>query len=143
MRRLLIPVVMLILAGTACGSERSADLALEATSPKASQSNVTTTSPAQGSSEFSDLAVFLAAVDMVLVDTSYSGSALTDAELFIATGQLFCERLESGASQDEVLDAHLDAMTDARGGAIRDDDVLAAGAVMGASIEVICPEFAP
>jgi len=87
-----------------------------------------------------DLTLFIAAVDAALVDTAYSGAALTDPEVFIATGQLFCELLDDGASRDDILSEHLDALAAVGDGNVNDADATASGVVMGASTEVICPQ---
>lgn len=144
MRRVLLLVLALALGAAGCGTDgpaaggptATADPQPTTTVPGPSPSTTTTADAVPAP----DLTVFVAAVDAVLADTSYEGTALTEAELFIATGQLFCELLDAGATSDEVLADHLDALTDAHGGALSDDDVLAAGAVMGASVEVICPQ---
>ncbi len=90
-----------------------------------------------------DLAVFIAAVNEALEGTSYQDAALSDPEVFIGVGQLFCELLDEGDTVDGVLGDYLDALADEESGAAGDDDVLAAGVLMGASIEVLCPAHAP
>jgi len=87
-----------------------------------------------------DFTLFIAAVDAALVDTVYAGTALTDPEVFIATGQLFCELLDDGASHDDILSEHLDALAAVGDGEVSDADATATGVVLGASTEVICPQ---
>ncbi len=88
-----------------------------------------------------DLAVYIAAVNEALEETSYQDAALSDPEVFIGVGQLFCELLTEGETVDSVLGEYLDALADGETGVAADDDVLAAGVIMGASIEVLCPEY--
>lgn len=90
-----------------------------------------------------DLAVFIAAIDEALAGTSYEDAALDDPEVFIAVGQLFCELIDEGASMDEVLSEYLEALRDKVTGEIADEEAVVTGVVMGASIEVLCPENRP
>lgn len=87
-----------------------------------------------------DLTVFIAAINDAMAGTSYEDAALEDAEVFIAVGRLFCELLDEGATVDEVLSEYLDALIDPETGTVAEDDSLVAGVVMGASIEVLCPQ---
>ena len=87
-----------------------------------------------------DLAIFIAAIEDAMQDTSYEGAALNDPEVFIGVGQLFCELLDSGATVDDVLSEYLDALADEDTGVIADDDATMAGVLMGVSLEVICPD---
>ncbi len=88
-----------------------------------------------------DLTVFIASIDEAMAGTSYEGAAIDDPEVFIAVGQLFCERLNDGDSQDDVLSEYLDGIADAEG-VVSDDDATLAGVILGVSIEVLCPEHA-
>lgn len=89
-----------------------------------------------------DFTLFIAAVDAALADTAYAGAALTDPEVFIATGQLFCELLEEGMASDAILSEHLGALAAVNAGDVTDADATATGVVFGASTEVICPQHA-
>ena len=89
-----------------------------------------------------DFTRFIAAVDAALAETSYAGAALADPEVFIATGQLFCELLNDGMTSDDILAEHLDALASVTAGQLTDADATATGVVLGASTEVICPQHA-
>lgn len=98
--------------------------------------------PEAPTSVIPDLTRFIAAVDSALSETSYAGAALTDPEVFIATGQLFCELLDGGMTSDDILAEHLDALAAVNAGDVTDADATATGVVLGASTEVICPQHA-
>lgn len=87
-----------------------------------------------------DFTRFIAAVDAALDETSYAGAAISDPEVFIATGQLFCELLEEGLSFDDILVEHLDALAAVSVGELTEADGVATGVVLGVSTEVICPQ---
>jgi hypothetical protein len=89
-----------------------------------------------------DFTRFIAAVDSALSETSYAGAALTDPEVFIATGRLFCELLDGGMTSDEILAEHLDALAAVTAGDVTDADATATDVVLGASTGVICPQHA-
>lgn len=138
---------LLVLA--ACGSTE----ATQAPQPASSSSPATTTllppADTRGSTVPSaatvpppDFTRFIAAVDTALGETSYAGAALTDPEVFIATGQLFCELLDGGANSDDILSEHLEATAAANGGPLTDADAIVTGVVLGASTQVICPQHA-
>lgn len=80
--------------------------------------------------------VFLAAVDEALVGTEYEGVVLEDADVFVAMGQLVCERLDDGATVEETLGEFLDELV--VDGAVADDDAAAVGVVLGAAVETLC-----
>jgi hypothetical protein len=98
--------------------------------------------PEAPTSVIPDFTRFIAAVDSALSETSYAGAALTDPEVFIATGQLFCELLDEGMTSDDILAEHLDALAAVNAGDVTDADAAATGVVLGASTEVICPQHA-
>jgi len=143
----LAPVMLALVIG-ACGSNTTGrPVSSSPTSANAVASSATTTSSQAETQSTTTLAPpdftrFIAAVDTALVETAYAGAALTDPEVFIATGQLFCELLDAGASQDEILSEHLDALAAVGNGEVTDADATATGVVLGASTEVICPQHA-
>jgi ABC-type glycerol-3-phosphate transport system substrate-binding protein len=145
-RLIALLVGMVVLA--ACGSDTTSE-------PTSSPSAPTTTSTPSGGTPAPlsevpftttvvppDFTLFIAAVDAALDDTAYAGAALTDPEVFIATGQLFCELLDEGMSSDAILSEHLDALAAVNAGEVTDADATATGVVFGASTEVICPQHA-
>ncbi|MDH3306873.1 MAG: DUF732 domain-containing protein [Acidimicrobiia bacterium] len=95
-------------------------------------STTTTTTP--------DLAVFIAALAAALADTTYEGTPLSDPEVYIATGQLFCERLSAGSTPENVLAGYLNILTEGEIGNATADQVSLAGVLLGVSVEVLCPE---
>jgi hypothetical protein len=144
MPRSVLIFVVLALATPACGSGSQPASGLPDPTTTISPSTSTlqtapTTTQVDAPEDPPDLTLFIAAVDAALENTTYVDAALTDPEVFIATGQLFCELLDSGLSHDAALGEHLDALAAAGDGSIRDEDAVAAGVVMGASLEVICP----
>jgi hypothetical protein len=139
-------VVVVVLA--ACGSDAPGEAAA---SPSASTTTITQPGatplplsevPATPSVAPPDFTLFIAAVDAALADTSYAGAALTDPEVFIATGRLFCQLLDEGMTSDGILSEHLDALAAVNAGEVADDDAIATGVVLGASTGAICPQHA-
>jgi hypothetical protein len=142
MPRLVLILVVFALVLSACrsGAEPVADPPGTTAASSRSTSQLSPTTVSGGASQDPpDLTLFIAAVDAALQDTVYAEAALTDPEVFIATGQLLCELMDAGMSGDEALGEHLDALAAVGGGSIREADAVAAGVVMGASLEVICP----
>ena len=145
----MVLAIALIVAG--CGSSPSTTgEGLEATTPSSGEPVTTSASPATDSPATSstttvqveeDLVVFIATLEELLAGTSYEGEALNEPDVFVATGRLFCERLDEGDSVDNLLSAYLDQLA---GGAdlATDDDLVLAGALLGAAVGALCPEHA-
>jgi hypothetical protein len=129
--------------GTTTATREPASSTTAAPSTTATPITTTTRPPSTIASEDVPLvALFLAAVEDGLAGSSYEGAAVDDPEGFLATAALFCELLEEGLSGEEVLTAYIAALTaQDRGGQISDDDLLLGGVVLGAGVEVLCPEF--
>jgi hypothetical protein len=87
-----------------------------------------------------DLAVFITAVNEAVAETSYQDAALSDPEVFVGIGQLFCEQVGEGQTVDGVLAEYLTALEEGSSGTVTEDDAYITGAVMGASLEILCPE---
>ncbi len=119
-------------APTTTGATTTIDAPATTSFPSMAEATATTIPP--------DLAVFIAAVDEGLEDTTYEDAALNDPEVFIGVGQLFCELLAEGLTVDAVLTEYLSALENPDDGSIADDDALVSGVLMGASLEVLCPE---
>lgn len=144
---LLGPALVSVLLFTACSSASPTDLST--TDPAPRSTDVTTeqsTSPATSSTAAAvaegtsaDLAVFIAALEAGLTDTRYSGTALSDPEVYIATGQLFCEELDGGAEPALMLSDYLEILTGGDIGSADDDDLIVSGLLLGVSVEVLCP----
>ncbi len=101
----------------------------------------TTTLQAETLQAEEDLVVFIATLEEMLAGTSYEGEALNEPDVFVATGRLFCERLNEGDSADDVLSAYLDQLA---GGVdlATDDELVLAGALLGTAVGALCPEHA-
>lgn len=112
--------------------------------PSTSTSSGTTSSMASSTTiepSEEDLAVFVAAMEELLVGTVYEGEAIKEPELFLATGRLFCDWLDEGDDPDGVLTRYLDELA---GGvdAATDDQLVLAGALLGAAVGVLCSAHA-
>jgi hypothetical protein len=126
----------------ACGSDDQPAPSLSTSTTTVVQSAGTPGPLPEAPTVIPDFTRFIAAVDSALSDTSYAGAALTDPEVFIATGRLFCELLDGGMTTDDILAEHLDALAAVTAGHVIDADVTATGVVLGVSTEVICPQHA-
>ena len=107
----------------------------------ATSSSASTTAPSTTLTVEENLVVFIATLEELLVGTSYEGEALNEPDVFVATGRLFCERLDSGDNIDDVLTAYLDELA---GGVdiATDDELVLVGALLGAAVGALCPEHA-
>ena len=85
--------------------------------------------------------VFLAAVAEVLVGTRFEDAPFEDPEIFAATGLLLCERMKAGAVGDEVVFDYLTELTGGDASSADDDQLILAGALMGAAKEALCPQI--
>lgn len=84
--------------------------------------------------------MFIAAVNEAAAETSYQDAALNDPEVFVGIGQLFCEQVGVGQTVDAVLAEYLTALEDGPSGTVTEDDAYITRAVMGVSLEILCPE---
>lgn len=146
----------MLLAATACSGAASgvADSSTTSssltTTTTSTTSTTTTTAPTTTTTtplvtfapgEGADLARFVAVVDQALTGTSYAGTAYTDPELFVDTGRLFCSLLDRGLTVDDVLTAYVTVLAgETESGEIHPDDVALGGAVLGAAVEILCPQ---
>jgi hypothetical protein len=131
MKPRLIWLVALAVLAAACAASGESAAPDETTAPSSTTSAPTTTP---------DLAVFSAAVNEAATDTSFQDAALSDPEVFIGIGQLFCEQVGEGQTVDAALTDYLTALEDRSSGTVTEDDAYITGAVMGASLEILCPE---
>jgi hypothetical protein len=127
---------------TACGTDAAApsDSALPAVDTS-STAGATVADGASGADPVFRDTVFLTAVDRILAGTSYEGLVDVDPEAFTETAATLCERLDGGADPDDLLSEYLVALGEART-PVSDDDAYLAGALLGAGVEVYCPEHA-
>ena len=145
-----VRVLILLLAGAllvgACGGEGDvADTTIASTAPEAPttpSTTTSTTSKAVAAEEFvPDYAALVAAVESAMEGTAYEGAALEDPEVFIATSELFCDLLDEGMTTEQLLAEYLDRLSDGGAVEVDEDDGLMAGVLLGASIEIVCPEY--
>ena len=102
----------------------------------------TSTIPDPTDVEIENAAIFLLSVDDALLGTVHEGSPLDDPETFLAMGRLFCDLLDSGLSIDEVLGGYAAAIVvQYPEEALALDDLRLGGAVLGAAVVVLCPEY--
>ena len=143
--------LLLVVAG--CGTDAATSTTAGDAAPPASETTISTTSTTATSAEPPvtvddpatsppDLEVFIAAIAESLEGTSFEGAPLDDPEVFIGVGQLFCELLAEGLSVDEALAEYLTALEDPDDGASPEDNAFVSGVIMGASLEVLCPDQA-
>ncbi len=128
-------------AATTIAAAPTSSLASTTTSPGEERLATTTTATADATVD-PDAAVvaFIAALEESLAGTRYEGEALDSPEVFVATGQLFCEQLDAGAERDEILVSYIEALTGAPPEAASDDDLVLAGSLLGVSVGALCPE---
>jgi hypothetical protein len=145
-----VRVFSLVFAGAllvgACGGQADvADTTIASTAPEAAAKPSSTTSTTVTTiveDEFvPDYAALVAAVESAMQGTAYEGAALEDPEVFIATSELFCDLLDEGMTTDELLAEYLDRLSDGGVVEVDEDDGLMAGVLLGASIEIVCPEY--
>ena len=86
------------------------------------------------------LARYLAAIDRGLMDTEYEGDVYLDPDSYVNVGRLFCELLDADVSPTGVLQSYIAAL-EAESGELSDDDLLLGGVILGASVQLICPDY--
>ena len=87
--------------------------------------------------------VFVATLEEAFAGTSFEGAALESPELFIATAEVICVRLDNGDDVDQILVDYIEGLSNADGGdnTVSENEAAAvAGGVLGASLELFCPE---
>lgn len=84
--------------------------------------------------------VFLAAVAESVIGTRFEDAAFEEPEIFAATGLLMCERLAAGFEPDEVALEYLTELTGGDPADADDDQLVLAGALLGASEVALCPQ---
>ncbi len=84
--------------------------------------------------------VFVASLEETVADTVFSGAVLDSPEVFIAAGEIMCTRLDEGDTIDEILIDYLDGLLDADDELTEEDVILLAGGVLGASVQLFCPQ---
>jgi hypothetical protein len=116
----------------------SADTSEEITTSTAETPQPITTDP------FEPIAtVFIAALGDALAGTSYADAPFEDPEVFIATGQLFCELLDQGANPEDLITDYVTELTGVPFEQADEEALVLAGSVLGVSVEVLCPHHRP
>ncbi len=109
------------------------------TPPTSATTTTTTTDPPPH--DIPAAALFLAAVDDGLRDTTYQGAPFEDPEGFLATGALFCDLMDQGLTIPEVVEAYTAALIQAESAeTVSADDLLLGGVILGASVRILCPQ---
>ena len=145
-RQLILPAFALVLILTACAGESTTTTQPPEIDPVATVTTesvvaVTSTTLPEGPDDFvPDYAALVAAVESAMEGTSYSGAALEDPEIFIATTELFCDLLAEGMTYDQLLAEYLVRLSDDGATEVDEDDGLMAGVLLGAATEIVCPE---
>ena len=158
MAKVYVPVLFsLLLLLSACGAEAASSTTSPAQAPSSEPSAATGTTSAGPSVTIStnqpsasttttaqefvpDYSALVAAVELAMEGTTYEGAALQDPEIFIATAELFCDLLREGMTPEGLLSEYLDRLSDGGAVEVSEDDGLMAGVLLGASIEIVCPE---
>lgn len=126
----------------ACAGSSAGDSTSTGPAPTTTSSTTTTTLAEATGGEIEAAAIFLLSVDDALQGTVHEGAPLDDPETFLAMGQLFCDLLDSGLSLDEVMGGYAAAIVvQYPEEALATDDLRLGGAVLGAAVVVLCPEF--
>lgn len=99
----------------------------------------TTRSPGPRTPSDVDLVSYIEVIEHLLVGTSYEGMAFEAPHVFLATGALFCDQLDAGASSDQVLFQYIEELTGAPVEEASDDALTMAGAVLGSGLATMCP----
>ena len=86
-----------------------------------------------------DLVGYVAVIEHMLEGTSYEGAALASPDVFLATGALFCNQLDTGITSDTVLVNYIETLTGGSVDDASDDDLTMAGAVLGSGLATLCP----
>ncbi len=86
------------------------------------------------------LALYLAAIDRGLMGTSYEGDVYLDPDGYVNVGLLFCTLLDADVTPTGVLESYVAAL-EAESDELSDDDLLLGGVILGASVQLICPDY--
>jgi len=86
------------------------------------------------------LALYLAAIDRGLMGTAYEGDVYLDPDGYVNVGLLFCSLLDADVPPTGVLESYVAAL-EAESDQLSDDDLLLGGVILGASVQLICPDY--
>lgn len=130
-----------LFALVAC-SGSTADSAVSVTAASPAPSATTDPSPTSTAASTGGVGpqydVYLAAAADALSGTRYENTPFDDPELFAATGLLVCERLADGQPADDFIFEYLTELTGGDPASAGDDQLVLAGAIVGAATEALC-----
>ena len=86
------------------------------------------------------LALYLAAIDRGLMGTEYEGDVYLDPDGYVNVGRLFCSLLDADVTPTAVLESYV-ATLEAQSDELSDDDLVLGGVILGASVQLICPDY--
>ncbi len=142
-------IALVVLASVGCsesepGTTTTSSAVVTTAAPPTTLGSTSTTTVVRDTLPIEDvppLAIYLAAIDRGLSATRYAGDVYLDPESFIATGRLFCSLLEAGVTPTGVLESYIAAL-ESESDEVDGDDLVLGGVVLGAGVQIICPEFA-
>lgn len=111
----------------------------ESPPPPSSTSTATAPPAPTTTTEPPEFALFLTSLESALTGTRYADEVFNEADVFVAIGQLMCERLDGGETVDEVLARLVGALDEDEA---TPEETVAIGVVFGVAIEVLCPTHA-
>ena len=151
-RRILGGVIAgLVLAGCTAGTDAEPPTTAPTTVPPTTTTVTSTTAPPTTTTTVEEqvtipledippLALYLAAIDRGLMGTEYAGDVYLDPDSYVNVGLLFCSLLEADVSPSSVLESYVAAL-EAESEELSDDDLVLGGVILGASVQLICPDF--
>ena len=83
---------------------------------------------------------FIEVLDALLADTSYADAMIDDPEVFVATGRLFCERLDDGDTPIELLTEYIGTIYDGDPDDAPEELLDLSGWLLGTSVGYLCPQ---
>ena len=130
---------------SACGTDnpvanetRSAQSATTTTATSPASTSPAATNEDDTAGE--DVVDYVAAVDELLAETGYADAILEDPDVFVATGWLLCDQLDSGLDPANILTTYVEAITWSSIDAADDDTLVLAGTLLGTAVGHLCPE---
>ena len=137
MRRRLPAALLVVVAACIGGSDATTTSVLPPVS-----TTVSSTSSTDDTDEVSDLALYLATIDLGLEGTDLEGAAFEEPEPLIDTGVLFCTLLDDGLDPIDVMRGWSAALA-SEGGTPSEDDLMLGGVILGSAVRFICPDHLP
>jgi ABC-type transport system substrate-binding protein len=131
-------------ATTTTGIPEETGVSVTSTAPSTTAPPTTTSTIEEGDTiplgDIPPLALYLAAIDRGLIGTAYAGDVYLDPDGYVNVGRLFCSLLEADVSPSAVLESYVAAL-EAESASLSDDDLVLGGVILGASVQLICPDF--